>query len=33
MDKIDPMLTELRAELSAGKYGDDAHFPSEYELA
>jgi len=33
MEKIDPMLTELRAELSAGKYGDDAHFPSEYELA
>ena len=33
MEKIDPMLTELRAELSAGKYDDDAHFPSEYELA
>lgn len=33
MEKIDPMLAELRAELAAGKYCADAHFPSEYELA
>ena len=33
MEKIDPMLTELRAELAAGKYPADAHFPSEYQLA
>ena len=33
MEKIDPMLAELRAELAAGKYGADTHFPSEYELA
>ena len=33
MEKIDPMLAELRAELAAGKYPADAHFPSEYELA
>lgn len=33
MDKIEAMLAELRGALAAGKYGANAHFPSEYELA
>ena len=33
MDKIGPLLAELRAALADGKFDADSHFPSEYELA
>lgn len=33
MDKIGPLLAELRSELVSGKFDANAHFSSEYELA
>lgn len=33
MNKIGPLLAELRAALADGKFDADSHFPSEYELA